>query len=410
MNYYKHKDKYIFSQESHSEFEAITEMDMANHDGMIYYLFEGDSEKSRNSYAITHCDFLSPVEEGLNLLDLHCESMTICNQPKWLIDKIANRKVMGINHAAEGWEKALEFDMNRKWRVNVLGLGDVGGMLITGLKLLGSDVIEEIGIFDLDPHKLQRWEMELNQVSTPEVCHFPTVKPIEMDDLFDCDMFVFCASKFVPAVGDEGVDVRMVQFEANAKIIGTYARMAREKAFKGIFSVVSDPVDLLCNVVYKQSNTNSDGNIDHKGLAPEQVRGYGLGVMHGRAVYYGKQMDVDYENHGRAFGPHGKDLIIADDILNYDHANSMKLTEYTVTANLDVREAGFKPFIAPALSSGAISLIRTMEGKWHYSATYLGGVFWGCKNRLTPAGIELERFCVSEELMDRMEASYSRLF
>jgi malate/lactate dehydrogenase len=33
----------------------------------------------------------------------------------------------------------------------------------------------------------------------------------------------------------------------NARIINLYAQIAREKGFKGIFAVVSDPVDLLCN-------------------------------------------------------------------------------------------------------------------------------------------------------------------
>ena len=36
-----------------------------------------------------------------------------------------------------------------RFRLNLVGLGDVGGALLTGLKLLGHDV-EQIGIFDPD--------------------------------------------------------------------------------------------------------------------------------------------------------------------------------------------------------------------------------------------------------------------
>lgn len=100
-----------------------------------------------------------------------------------------------------------------------------------------------------------------------------------MEDLFDCDMFVFCASRSVPEVGSNVTDVRMIQYESNSKIIEPYARMAREKGFKGIFAVVSDPVDQLCYRVYHSSNIDENGKFDGKGLQAEQVRGYGLGVM-----------------------------------------------------------------------------------------------------------------------------------
>lgn len=46
--------------------------------------------------------------------------------------------------------RPLEWKRPKKWRVNVLGLGDVGGTLLTGLRLMGHGTIGEIGIFDLD--------------------------------------------------------------------------------------------------------------------------------------------------------------------------------------------------------------------------------------------------------------------
>jgi hypothetical protein len=47
--------------------------------------------------------------------------------------------------------------------------------------------------------------------------------------------------------------------------------------------------------------------------------------------------------------------------------------------------------------------------QWHYSATFLGGVYWGAKNRLLPAGIELERKPIPDELFSRLENSYESL-
>lgn len=87
---------------------------------------------------------------------------------------------------------------------------------------------------------------------------------------------------------------------------------------------------------------------------------------------------------GRAFGPHGNDLVIANSIEHYDDALSKELTELTITANLKTRALGFKPYIAPALSSGTISLLLTLQGKWHYSSNYLGGVYLGAKQNNRP--------------------------
>ena len=55
-----------------------------------------------------------------------------------------------------------------------------------------------------------------------------------------------------------------------------------------------------------------------------------------------------------------------------------------------MRGMGFKPYGAPALSSGALSILLTLRGEWHCGSVFLDGVFMGVKNRDTPAGIETE--------------------
>jgi hypothetical protein len=303
------------------------------------------------------------------------------------------------------------FDLNRKKRVHILGLGDVGGTLLTGLVLLGGDAVSAIGICS-SGSAAQRYEYEMNQTAYPwDYDRFPVVEIIGREELFDCDVFVFCASKPVPAIGADITDVRMVQYEANRDIIREYAVMARNKKFRGLFAVVSDPVDPLCRVAWLESNRCESGVIDNKGLKPEQIQGYGLGVMNSRAAYYAKK-DPRFRSfltEGRSFGPHGKDLVIANSIEHYDDELSKELTKLAVDANLRTREIGYKPYIAPALSSGAISLLLTMSGEWHYSSTCMGGVFLGARNRMTEGGVELESLPLPEALFRRIEHAYHEL-
>jgi hypothetical protein len=240
---------------------------------------------------------------------------------------------------------------------------------------------------------------------------FPDIYPLSEDEIFDCDIFAFCVSVGVPEVGKEPKDVRIAQFEGNAKILSYFAKQARNKNYKGIFAVVSDPVDLLCKAAFILSNQSENGKLDFLGLAPEQIRGYGLGVMHARAAYYAGQNSetAHYSREGRAFGPHGEGLVIADSMENYNNDLSLILTEKVKTANIEVRKTGFKPYIAPALSSGTLSLLHTIKGEWHYSATFMGGVYMGARNRLIPSGVEIESFDVPEKLFDRLKDTYESL-
>ena len=306
-------------------------------------------------------------------------------------------------------------------RVNIIALGDVGATLLLGLRVLGGDLVERIGIYDVNPQVMSRYEMEMNQIGWPfGGKKLPEVVCLDEDDLFDCDMFVFCASKSVPPVGADG-DVRMMQLEANSRIVSHYGRMAGEKNFRGIFAVVSDPVDPLCKAALLASGGSGKpgdcGAMGCRGLEPGQVRGYGLGVMNKRAEYYarGDKRFGAYLTEGRAFGPHGGDLVIANSIENYDDEVSCELTALTVAANLKVRELGFKPYIAPALSSGAISLLLTLSGEWNYSSVYLGkgneGAFLGIRNRIdfNSGRVLVEDLPLPEKLYERIEKAYRNL-
>ena len=269
---------------------------------------------------------------------------------------------------------------------------------------MGSEILDTIGIFDTNENVVARYEMEMNQIGWPfGTKPLPTVKPVSQDQLFDCDMLIFCASKAVPPVGSGG-DVRMMQLEANSKIAAHYGALAKSANFKGIFAVVSDPVDPLCKEVLLSS-----------GLLAGQVKGYGLGVMNKRAEYFASKDDrfSSYFEDGRAFGPHGGDLVIANSIANYDESLSMELTKLTVEANLKVRDLGFKPYLAPAISSGAVSILLTLTGQWNYSSVYFGkgdkGAFLGIRNRIANDIIEVEDIPLPENLYKRIELAYENL-
>ncbi len=325
-----------------------------------------------------------------------------------------------------------EISLEDRARINIIALGDVGTNLLMGLRLTGGDIIGEIGLYDLNEAQVKRLEMEFNQMSYPPLSIFdegghktahciremPRVKIITTDDeLLDCDVLVFCATKSIPEIGASG-DVRMAQLEANLGLVKFFGEKIKAGSFNGLVAVVSDPVDQLCK-----------GMLDASGLNPGQVRGFGLGVMAARARYYAekrsaelredgnKELAEKYETYlreGRGYGPHGQDLVIANSIEHYDEDVSMDLTKLTVEANLRVRDLGFKPFLAPAISSAAFSIILTLRGEWNYGSLFFGnesgeGAYVGVLSRLTEKGVQYEERELPKVLYNRIEKAYRNL-
>lgn len=381
------------------------------------FFTERCQEKNKGIFALTHPGMLAE-EETLRWLDLaHLDDVAANMNADLRAEAekaLAKGPVLLANTAwktVDAWKEWLQKKKSQKKRVHLLALGDVGSTVLTALKLMGGDCIETLGIYDVNPDVCARWETELNQAAFPwDYDALPTVEILTEDQLFDCDMFIFCASKGIPPVGAQVQDVRMVQYEANKGIISVFAKKARDAQFDGLFAVVSDPVDPLCRAAFLASNEDAQGNFDGKGLRPEQIQGYGLGVMNARAAYYAKQNGefADFLTEGRAFGPHGQDLVIANSIDNYDDARSKALTKLAIEANLRMRELGFKPYVAPAISSAAISLLLTLRGEWHYSSNFLNGVYMGSKNR-TVCGVEIESLPLPDALFQRIQKAYDGL-
>lgn len=402
MNLYDWNGGVLVSDHPLEGFESVDAG--TRRDVPVYRLNHRLSRRDRVRFRMNHSSQWSLESEDVSILNRGEEP----SLPEWIRDAINGGRTVSINGAHPDWRHPLA-QWPERWRVNLVGLGDVGGILLSGLRLLGSPDITRLGIYDPDNEKVQRWRRELGQICFPfEPETDMSVEPVELGNLFDCDLFIFCASRGVPAVGSTLKDVRTVQFEGNSAILAPYVRQACEKGFKGIFAVVSDPVDHLSRFVLEEALRFSP---ETGGLKPEQVRGYGLGVMNGRARWYASQdrKFAEYLHDGRAYGPHGNGLIIANSISRYSKEKTRALTALTENANHEVRNSGFKPYVAPALSSGAISILKTVRGQWHYSAVSLGGTFMGCCNRISYGYQETEALELPTELMQELWSTYKYL-
>ncbi len=366
----------------------------------LIFLVDRPPEHSRGFFAISCVDELFEPEDVSVL-----QPAKKTEQQNELREFVAQNGASVLNTAfAHAFDFLNAPKKQTDLKLTLVGLGDVGGTLLTALKLLGNN-IAQIGIYDPNEAQCRRYEQELNQVLGKNL---PRIAICEKAQLFDCDVFLFTASLGVPAVGATVKDVRMAQFEKNREMLKGYAKMAREASFGGLFCQISDPVDQLARVVFLHSNRDENGVFDAKGLLPEQVQGFGLGVMAARAAYYAEKEQLDFSN-GRAYGPHGADLIIANHPTQYDETLSSRLTELTVSANLKVRELGFKPYIAPALSSAAISILQLLRGEAHYGAIPLGGAYFGCRSRFTPFGVYVEREVLNDRLAAKLDTVHRKL-
>ncbi len=305
-----------------------------------------------------------------------------------------------VSEASRSWYRALK----PPYRLAIIGLGDVGRTLAVGLKLLAPAVLSEIGIYDLDTSRVAALEMELNQIYDGDINDIPAV--IKDDKtLFDSDVVVFTASKSVPTVGANIADVRLHQLKGNAIILESYIEQAVACHYNGMFCIMSDPVDLLCKVALEKARA-----LDSKLLTPVKIRGFGLGVMYARARYYAGDMQLSYfDSQAMVFGPHGTGLVVVDNYSDVNLAVSKVLAEKAVKANLEVRGHGQKPYIAPALSSGALSIIAMLEGRWQHSAVYFDRVFCGVKNRMTTRGIELKTMPYHQRVAQWLNSTLSQL-
>lgn len=278
-------------------------------------------------------------------------------------------------------------------RVHIFAIGDVGAHCALGLRLLGGADLQ-IGVYAREPESAQAFATELGQVRSADLSRpMPDVYAVSEENVLDCDVLVFAAAAGVPKTLAPGDDVRMMQYHKNRAILDLVLERIRTEAYPNYLAILSDPVDALC----AHAARTLDG-----ALPRDRIFGLGLGVMAARAAYYAPETAPEYPTEGRAYGPHGEGLWVANSLRQYDDERSLQLTEQAKTANLAIRALGAKPFYGPSLSSGSYSLLSFLRGEWFYTAVAMDGIFLGCRARHRDGIWELEYNDAPEPLCARV--------
>ena len=160
MNYYRYEGHTLCAWEA-LPYERIGALPG---EGEIIFLFAREMLTGRETFPVTDAALLTE-KEGVETLDASAPGPAI---PAELEEAIRTGRVRAVNRLHPRWQELLSPPSRRgKYRVNLLGLGDVGSTLLQGLRLLGGDIIASIGICDLRENVPQRWEFELNQIGLP---------------------------------------------------------------------------------------------------------------------------------------------------------------------------------------------------------------------------------------------------
>jgi hypothetical protein len=270
--------------------------------------------------------------------------------------------------------------------VGISGLGRVGGLAASALAAADTSRtrIDTLLLHDCDRANLERMRQELASVASwrSEV-PLPRIETAELPEMLRrCDAFLFAAARAVPPLGAPG-DVRLPQFEPNHAALRETLDEATAADYTGLFFMISDPVELLAQASFHDSNAPGGAFLGH-GLAPERVAGLALGIMWGRALAQAEAAGCGERValRGVPYGPHSTDVLMFDDPADPDPELSAAMTQAARTGNYRVRDLGFIPFIGPALSSIALTLPALLSGREVLASSFVDGVYFGAPCRL----------------------------
>ena len=85
------------------------------------------------------------------------------------------------------------------------------------------------------------------------------------------------------------------------------------------------------------------------------------------------------------------------------------MTTLARDGKLQVRALAYKPYIAPVLSSACVGVLQTLRGAWHLGSVPIKGIYFGCKSRFGPLGLELFEEDLHPLLLERLKACYKAL-
>jgi len=265
--------------------------------------------------------------------------------------------------------------------VGISGLGRVGGLAASALAAMDAarTRIGTLLLHDSDAGNLERVRQELSSVASwRDGVALPRVEAAALPEMLRrCDAFVFAAASAVPPLGAPG-DVRLPQFGPNREAMKGALEAAVEAGYTGLFLVISDPVELLAQCAFHDSNAAGPG------LAPERVAGLALGINWGRALAQARALGAGdrVARKGVPYGPHSTEVLVFDDPAEPDLELSRAMTEAARTGNYRIRDLGYIPFIGPALSSIALTLPELLQGREVLASGFVDGIYFGAPSRL----------------------------
>lgn len=172
-------------------------------------------------------------------------------------------------------------------KVAVIGCGFVGST--TAYSLMQSKLFTDMVLIDVDTNRAEGEALDISH-------GIPYYSPMNIyagtyEDLSDASIVIITAG-----ANQKPGETRLDLVQKNVAIFKTIVPRIMEQGFDGIFLVVSNPVDILTQVVMELS-----------GLPRERVMGSGTVLDSARLKYtLGHMLDVDPRHvHARIIGEHG---------------------------------------------------------------------------------------------------------
>ncbi len=323
-------------------------------------------------------------------------------------------RVAGVNtawtdDAVRRWLDTAINNRPNKGRVGIIGLGNIGqntlNALITNSAYLAQHGVKSplrtVNVFH-DPHPEYRARvLEARHINNQARVKINTFEESEIDDFYsNTDIVLFIVSKGIPPVEivDPLIDVRMLQFNSNLNELRRYINNAERAGFRGTFVVVSDPPEHLATAIhYEMAERLASGVATNGLIGNHQVVAEAGMINYARAEHTMAGLDEqramdgamlqDFRSHGYVFGPHGRGLLVANDVRpgRFDSNLSAVASVRTGNSNFEVRALGKLPFTAPGMDQ-ALAVGRMLDGKDLPISVGLYGVVSGLRARLHDLG------------------------
>ena len=255
-------------------------------------------------------------------------------------------KVLGQKEQQQSLDNLLHLNRSRKKSLAIYGLGDIGSFVAQTIyaQNITTSYIDELILASKSRKTVEALKIELEDIGLRRDQH-PELKSVTQDniaDIFGADVILFLASGPIPIASSDSmnIDVRAVQYAANAKILEELLKNAAEANWGGTLLVASDPVEQLTMAALQGSINYNRNN--------QRIAGFGAAINFGRARRQAVEMGLPPDDV-RIFGAHGKSVVAIPSLSgHFDIDAAEQLSLRTGMRNYKVREQSKKPWRAPA--------------------------------------------------------------